>query len=127
MVPDNRKYSRAHVWCKIDDNICTLGLTERGLREMGEVEFLELPDPEDDVLGEIAIIEIETEKGVFDIFSPVDGVVVESHYPLEENPEKIEADPYGNGWLIKIRIEDPSQAESLMTAQEYEETVEGNG
>jgi len=127
MVPPHLKYTKTHLWCKVEDNIVTLGITEQGLKQLGTIHFLELPDIDDDVLTEVAIAEVETEEAAVELFSPVDGVVVQVHKALEDYPERIAADPYGKGWLVKIRLENPSQLEGLLSATQYEAFLAGKG
>jgi glycine cleavage system H protein len=122
-VPRNCRYTRDHFWVKPEGNSATVGVSDVCQEEMGEVVFVDLPDIDDeiDVLGTFGII--ESEDAVSDLIAPVSGTVVQVNRDLENTPELVNEDPYGEGWLIKVQLDDPDQVESLMTPEEYEEYI----
>ncbi len=125
-VRDDRQYTQNHVWCKVSGDVATVGMTCHGVRELGaDIAFVELPEVGDDVLVEVAFVEIETKEGVLSLFSPVDGVVAEVHSTLEEAPSRIKKDPYINGWLVRVRIGVPAQLDELLSPEQYRELIAG--
>ena len=118
--PDNLMYTSEHEWVKIEDNIATVGITDFAQGELGDIIFLEFPEIEEtfnegDVFGTI-----EAVKTVSDLFMPVDGVVVEVNDKLESEPELVNNDPYGEGWMVKIKLDNPSQVDELLDLAAYE-------
>ena len=118
--PDNLMYTSEHEWVKIEDNIATVGITDFAQGELGDIIFLEFPEVEEtfnegDVFGTI-----EAVKTVSDLFMPVDGVVVEVNDKLESEPELVNNDPYGEGWMVKIKLDNPSQVDELLDLAAYE-------
>ncbi|MFV1885553.1 MAG: glycine cleavage system protein GcvH [Balneola sp.] len=120
--PSDLKYTKEHEWLKDNgDGTATIGITEFAQGELGDIVFVELEEPgfefsKDDVFGTV-----EAVKTVSELFAPVDGEVTEINEELEDNPEIVNDDPYGDGWMIKIRLTDSSQLDSLLSADEYEE------
>ena len=122
-VPRNCLYTRDHFWIRPEGNKAVLGVSDSFQQELGEVVFVDLPDVDDDVefLGTFGVI--ETEGAVSDLIAPVSGTVVQINRDLENNPELVNEDPYGEGWLIRIELDDPGQVESLMSPEEYEDYI----
>lgn len=121
MYPKNLKYTKDHEWLKVDGENATVGITHYAQEALGDIVFVELPQEDEhfdtgDVLGSI-----ESVKAVSDIYSPVSGEVVEVNSALEEQPDLINGDPYGEGWICKITISDDSELDDLMDAEEYQE------
>jgi glycine cleavage system H protein len=121
MYPANYLYTREHEWVRVEDEICTLGITHFAQQELGEVVFVELPE-----LGQVfdaneEIGTIESVKAVAEIYTPVAGEVVEVNGAIEDDPELLNEDPHGDGWLLKIRFSSADDLKSLMTAEQYEE------
>ena len=120
--PSDLKYTKEHEWLKDNgDGTATIGITEFAQGELGDIVFVELEEPgfefsQDDVFGTV-----EAVKTVSELFAPVDGEVVEINEELEDNPEIVNDDPFGDGWMIKIKLTDSSQLDSLLSAEEYEE------
>lgn len=121
-TPSDLKYTKEHEWVKDNgDGTATIGITEFAQGELGDIVFVELEEPgfdfsQDDVFGTV-----EAVKTVSELFAPVDGEVIELNEELEDNPELVNDDPYGDGWMIKIKLSDASQLDSLLTAYEYDE------
>ena len=122
-VPGNCRYSKDHFWVRPEGNEALLGLSDYLQEELGDVVFVDLPDIEDDmeITGAFGII--ETTGAVSDLVAPVSGTVVEVNNDLEENPELINEDPYGDGWLVRVQLLDPDQMDVLMTPEEYEDYI----
>jgi len=125
MVADDRKYTKDHEWVLTDGEIGTIGVTEYAAHELGDVVFLELPEPGATVSAGEAVGTIETVKSVEDLFCPVSGEVVEINETVLDAPETVNQDPHGDGWLIRIRIADPAEIEGLMDAAAYAELIGG--
>ena len=121
-TPSDLKYTKEHEWIKDNgDGTATIGITEFAQGELGDIVFVELEEAgfefsKDDTFGTV-----EAVKTVSELFAPIDGEVVEINEELEDNPEVVNDDPYGDGWMIKIKINDPSQMEGLLTADQYED------
>jgi glycine cleavage system H protein len=122
-VPPGLKYSKEHEWVAADGAVATIGITDHAQDQLGEIVYLELPAVGEKVSKDDPFGVVESVKAVSDIYAPVSGTVVEINESLPESPEVINEDPYGDGWLIKVRISDSSELEDLMDAEEYEEMV----
>jgi len=121
MYPSEYLYSREHEWVRVEDDVCVLGITEFAQVELGEVVFAELPE-----VGQVfntgdEIGTIESVKAVAEVYTPVAGEVVEVNDLVVEDPELINEDPHGEGWLIKLRFSSASDLKDLMSAEKYEE------
>jgi glycine cleavage system H protein len=122
-VPRNCRYTRDHFWVRPEGNEALIGLSDYLQKELGEAIFVDLPDVDDDIeiTGTFGII--ESTRTVSDMTAPVTGTVMESNLDLEGGPELINEDPYGEGWLIRVQLDDPQQIDSLMAPEEYEEYI----
>ena len=123
MNPEELHYTQSHEWVRIDGEIGTIGITEHAQKELGEIVYLELPSVGEKISKDDHFGVVESVKAVSDIYAPVSGTVVEVNEGLPESPEVINEDPYGDGWLIKVRVSDLSEMEDLMDGEEYEEMV----
>jgi len=123
MLPGDLKYLATHEWCRVEGEVVTVGVTQYALAPLGELVYVELPEAGDDVLTEIPFGEIEGLKGVKDLFSPVDGVVEEVNARVALRPEILKTDPYGAGWLVRLKRESPSSPDALLSAADYEKFV----
>ena len=121
--PEDLKYSKEHEWVLVEGNVATVGITDFAQDQLGDIVFVELPGVGDKVSKEDAFGVVESVKAVSDIYAPVSGKVLEVNDDLPENPEMINEDAYGDGWIIKIEMSDPEELQDLMTAAEYEEHV----
>jgi glycine cleavage system H protein len=124
-VPQNLSYSESHEWIQVESDIATIGITDFAQSELGDIVFVELPE-----VGEYAkrgetFGTVEAVKTVEDLIAPLSGEVLEANETLEEDAEQINKDPYGAGWMIKIRIEDEEQLEELLGADEYADILNG--
>ena len=122
-VPRDCRYSRDHFWVKPEGNEALIGLSDYLQTELGEAIFIDLPDLEDDIeiTGTFGII--ESNRAVSDMTAPVSGTVMDVNLDLERGPELINEDPYGEGWLIRVQLDDPQQVDSLMAPEEYEDYI----
>lgn len=124
--PENLKYLDSHEYARLDeDNIVAIGITAFAIDQLGDIVFLELPEIGDNVMKGEKFGTIESVKAVEDLKSPVGGEVIERNAELLDTPEQIGDDPYGDGWLIKVRADSLEDLEDTMTAEEYKEQVEG--
>ncbi len=122
-VPPGLKYSKEHEWVANEEATATVGITDYAQEQLGEIVFVELPAVGDTISKDDPFGVIESVKAASDIYAPVSGTVVEVNEDLPESPEVINEDPYGDGWLIKVRISDPDELDDLMDGHEYEELV----
>lgn len=123
-IPADLKYTREHEWIKDNgDGTATIGITDFAQGELGDIVFVEL-DPEgteiskDDTFGTV-----EAVKTVSDLYAPVDGEIIEVNENLEDEPELVNDDPYGDGWMVKVKLEDESQLEDLLSSEEYKDVI----
>jgi glycine cleavage system H protein len=122
--PDDLRYHEEHDWARIDGDQATFGVTWYAQDALGEVVFFDPPAVGASVTKDQSYAEVESVKAVSDVFAPLSGEIVEVNEELADSPERINADPYGDGWMIKIRMTDPSEADKLMDAAAYREMLE---
>lgn len=117
--PDNLKYSKEHEWVRVDGDTATIGITDFAQKELGDIVFVEI-ETEGDTLDKDAVFgTVEAVKTVSDLYMPIGGEIIEVNNELNDNPELVNTDPYGEGWMIKIKISDSSELDSLMDASAY--------
>ena len=121
-IPDNLLYTKDHEWVKITDDIATIGITDYAQSELGDIIFIEFPELNDTFQNEDILGTIEAVKTVADLFSPVSGKVIEVNSKLENEPELTNNDPYKNGWIIKMKL-DNKDSSNLLTSKEYEKLI----
>lgn len=124
MYPDDLKYSKEHEWVRMEGNIAEIGVTLFAQESLGDVVFVDLPDVGTEIVQFDKFGEIESVKAVSDLFSPIGGTIVDTNPMVIDNPETVNSDPYGSGWLIKVEISDSSQLDELMDAETYEATLD---
>lgn len=123
-IPEELKYTEEHEWAKLEDDVVIVGITDYAQEALGEIVFVELPsDGEELEIGD-TFGGVESTKSVSDLFSPISGDIVEVNELLLESPENINSDPYGDGWIIKIKPGNTEELDELMDAAEYSEFVE---
>ena len=122
-LPQDLKYTKEHEWVKIDDNILMLGITDHAQSELGDIIFIEFPDLNQVISKDDPFGTIEAVKTVADLFAPVSGKIIEINQDLEDNPELVNSDPYGEGWIVKITDFDKSQLDALLDSNNYEEII----
>jgi len=123
-TPDDLLYSKEHEWILNENDVATIGVTDYAQKELGDVVFVELPEVGATLSAAESFGSVESVKAVSEVYMPVSGEVVEANQSLLEAPEKINDDPYGKGWIIRIRLENPAELEALMSSQEYSKYVE---
>lgn len=122
--PEELKYTEEHEWVLVEEDIVTIGITDFAQEQLGDVVFVELPEEGDEVEAGKSFGVVESVKAVSDIYAPVSGEVVEVNDELPDEPETINSSPYDDGWLIKIKLTDPSELDDLMDADAYQEFIE---
>jgi glycine cleavage system H protein len=122
--PDDLRYHDEHDWVRIEGDTATLGITWYAQDTLGEVVFYEPPEVGASVQKDSSYAEVESVKAVSDVIAPMSGEVIEVNDVLEDSPEKINEDPYGEGWLIKVKVSSPEEAETLLTAPEYKKLLD---
>lgn len=121
--PDDRKYSKDHEWIMIDGNTVTVGVTEYAAEQLGDIVYVELPQQGEDFAQGDTFGVLESVKAVSDCFAPISGAIAETNDSLADNPEVINEDAHGEGWMIKITIGDARELEDLLDHEAYEEFV----
>lgn len=122
-VPDNLLYTEEHEWVSLEDDIATIGITDYAQSELGDIVFVELPSVGDSITKGDSFGTIEAVKAVSDLFAPMSGEVIEVNENLSDNPEIINESPYEEGWMIRIRVTDVSEQETLLTAESYSDII----
>jgi glycine cleavage system H protein len=122
--PEDLKYHAEHDWARIDGDQATFGITWYAQDALGEVVFFDPPAVGSSVTKDEAYAEVESVKAVSDVFAPLSGEIVEVNEALSEDPEKVNQDPYGEGWMVKVRLSEPSEVDSLMDVAAYRELLQ---
>jgi glycine cleavage system H protein len=126
-VPADRRYTREHEWAKVEGDRARVGITAFAQGELGDVVFVELPKVGARVTAMKTFGVVESVKAVSDLFAPLSGEVVEANAELTKKPEIVNADPYGQGWMIVIKLANPTEVDQLMTASDYEQFISTGG
>jgi glycine cleavage system H protein len=121
--PEDLKYHQEHDWARIEGDEATFGITWFAQDALGEVVFFDPPEVGSTVSKDGAYAEVESVKAVSDVFAPLSGEILAVNDGLEDEPEKINSDPYGDGWLVKVKLSDPSEADSLLDVAAYQELL----
>ena len=124
-VPEELQYTKSHEWVRVEDGVATVGITDHAQDELGDVVFVELPETGATLAPGDSFGAVESVKAVSDLYAPVGGEVVEVNSALEDSPEKINEDPYGEGWIVKLRVSDDDAG--LLSASDYEQLLEVEG
>ena len=122
-IPENLSYTEEHEWISQDSDVCTVGITDYAQSELGDIVFVELPEVGDYIEEGQVFGTVEAVKTVAELYAPASGEVVEVNQTLEDMVEQINTDPYGAGWMIKIRTENQEELEQLLSSQDYEDLV----
>ena len=122
-LPQNLKYTKEHEWVKIDGDLLIVGITDHAQSELGDIIFIEFPDLSQMISKDDSFGTIEAVKTVADLFAPVSGKIIEINQDLEDNPELVNSDPYGEGWIVKTTDFDKSQLDALLDSNNYEEII----
>jgi glycine cleavage system H protein len=124
-IPDDLHYSKDHEWVRVEGDIAVVGITDYAQDSLGDVVYVELPKPGEDFAANESFGSVESVKAVSEVFSPVSGEIVGMNETLNDEPEKVNQDPYGQGWMIRVRMSNPGEVDSLLTAAEYEDFTKG--
>lgn len=124
MTPEDNRYAKSHEYVHVEGGIATVGITDYAQKELGDVVFVELPQVGAQVEANEEFGNIESVKAASELFAPVTGEVVEVNEELATRPELVNSDPFGDGWMMKVKMSNPEDLDALMTAEEYEEYVE---
>jgi len=122
-LPQNLKYTKEHEWVKIDGDLLIVGITDHAQSELGDIIFIEFPDLNQVISKDEPFGTIEAVKTVADLFAPVSGKIIEINQDIEDNPELVNSDPYGEGWIVKITDFDKSQLDTLLDSNNYKEII----
>jgi len=120
-IPDDLHYSKDHEWVRVDGNVAIVGITDYAQDSLGDVVYVELPKIGDDFAANESFGSVESVKAVSEVFSPVSGKIVGTNEALGDTPEKVNQDPYGEGWMIRVQMSNHGEVDSMLTAAEYED------
>ena len=123
-VPDDLRYTSDHEWARLEDGKIRIGITDYAQDALGDVVFVQLPEIGAKVEAGGSFSEVESTKSVSDVYAPVAGTVVEVNTTLADAPQQLNEDPYGDGWLVKVKLSDPSEVDALMDSAEYQATLD---
>ncbi len=122
-IPANLKYSSDHEWCSVEGDVATIGITDFAQSQLGDIVFVDVPTVGEQIAAGELFGTIEAVKTVSDAFSPVSGEVLEFNEGVDADPAVVNQEPYGEGWLIKIKMSDPSELEALLSSEQYAELI----
>ncbi len=123
MIPEELKYTKEHEWLRLEDDVATVGITDYAQSELGDIVYVELPEVGKKFLKGEAVCTVEAVKTAADIYAPVSGEILEVNSELEDHPELINKDPYGKGWIFKMKITNRDELKELLSAQEYRKHI----
>lgn len=122
-IPEKLRYTKDHEWVSINENIATIGITDFAQGELGDIVYVEVETLDETLSAEAVFGTVEAVKTVSDLFMPLNGTIVAVNEDLVDNPEVVNEDPYGEGWMIKVELEDPSSINNLLDAAAYKELI----
>lgn len=122
-IPANLKYTRDHEWVSVDGDVATVGITDFAQSELGDIVYVEIETVGESIDHEEVFGSVEAVKTVSDLFMPISGEIIEFNENLESNPESVNSDPYGEGWMIKVKMSDTSELDGLMSSEEYADHI----
>ncbi|MCP5112199.1 MAG: glycine cleavage system protein GcvH [bacterium] len=124
MYPENYRYTKDHEWLTVEGDTATIGITHHAQSELGDIVYVDLPRPGDAVAADKTMGSVESVKAVSDIYSPLTGEVVEVNEGLADAPEKVNEDPHGEAWMVKVKLSKPGELDNLMSAADYKAYIE---
>lgn len=122
-IPSNLKYTKEHEWVSIDGDVATVGITEFAQKELGDIVYVEVETLDQTLNKDEVFGTVEAVKTVSDLFLPLTGEIIEFNENLETEPEKVNSDPYGEGWMIKIKMDNPAEVEELLSSEDYKALI----
>ncbi len=125
-IPSDLLYSNDHEWVKLDEDIATIGITDFAQQELGDIVYIEIETVGDNLQKDQVFGTVEAVKTVSDLFMPISGEVLEFNTALEDTPETVNNEPYDSGWIIKIKIDNPSQLKNLLSAEQYKQLIQSS-
>ena len=125
-IPENLRYSKDHEWVKVEGDVASIGITDYAQHSLGDVVYVDMPRVGDKFGTHEAFGSVESVKAVSEIFTPVSGEVVEVNESLNDSPEKVNSDPYGDAWFVKIKMENALEVDAMLSGEEYEEYLSAN-
>jgi glycine cleavage system H protein len=125
-IPENLRYSKDHEWVAVDGDLAAIGITDYAQHSLGDVVYIDMPRVGDKLNAHEAFGSVESVKAVSEIFLPVAGEIVEVNDGLNDTPEVVNNDPYKGGWMVKVRMNNPGEADAMLSAAEYEEYLSSN-
>lgn len=120
-IPEDLQYSKDHEWVRVEGDVGTIGITDHAQNSLGDVVYVELPKAGETFAAHESFGSVESVKAVSELFTPISGEVVEVNESLHDEPEKVNSDPYGDAWMIRVRMSNPGEVDSMLTAVEYED------
>ena len=125
-IPENLRYSKDHEWVKVDGDVASIGITDYAQHSLGDVVYVDMPRVGDSFGTHEAFGSVESVKAVSEIFTPVSGEIVEVNESLNDSPEKVNSDPYGEAWFVKIKMSNALEVDAMLSGEEYEEYLSAN-
>ena len=125
-IPEDLRYSKDHEWVRVESDIATIGITDYAQHSLGDVVYVDMPRVGDKFNAHEAFGSVESVKAVSEIFTPLAGEVTEVNDSINDNPESVNNDTYGEGWMVKIKMDNPLEADAMLSAAEYEEYLSAN-
>ena len=125
-IPENLRYSKDHEWVKVDGDVASIGITDYAQHSLGDVVYVDMPRVGDKLGAHEAFGSVESVKAVSEVFTPVAGEIVEVNEGLNDTPEKVNSDPYGEAWFVKIKMDNPGEVDGMLSGDEYEEYLSAN-
>ena len=125
-IPENLRYSKDHEWVLVEGDVASIGITDYAQSSLGDVVYIDFPRVGDKFAAHESFGSVESVKAVSEVFTPVGGEIVEINEGLNDTPETVNADPYGEAWFIKMKMDNPGEADALMSGVEYEEYLSAN-
>ncbi|HQU90844.1 MAG TPA: glycine cleavage system protein GcvH [Pyrinomonadaceae bacterium] len=125
-IPENLRYSKDHEWVSVDGDVAAIGITDYAQSSLGDVVYIDMPRVGDKFAAHEAFGSVESVKAVSEVFIPIGGEIVEVNDGLNDTPEKVNSDPYGDAWFIKVKMDNPLEADGMLNSAEYEEYLEAS-
>lgn len=126
-IPENLRYSKDHEWVLVEDGVASIGITDYAQSSLGDVVYIDMPRVGDRFGAHEAFGSVESVKAVSEVFTPLAGEIIEVNETLNDTPEKVNADPYGEAWFVKVKMDNPGEADAMLSSEEYEEYLSNNG
>ncbi len=120
-IPENLRYSKDHEWVLVDGDVASIGITDYAQHSLGDVVYIDMPRVGDKLSSHEAFGSVESVKAVSEVFTPLAGEIVEVNEALNDTPERVNNDPYGDSWFIKVKMDNPGDADAMLSGEEYEE------